>query len=227
MVGRRLLDALRPLGARALFAGSFPRLPARRFRDILADRRILAQFSLPGWVDQYEVRDLDRGNPVILATPHLTRPFSWSDGGLPQLRGWAGIDLAREIGAGDGIAVPVHRPCGRIGVVSVAFERLDLSPAELERVHLAALVAYERMEEVVSTTRPSAGKLSRREKDCIAFVGDGLSDGDIAARLGLSPGTVHSHIENAKRKLGARTRAQAAVRFYVSVGGIPASGSDT
>lgn len=36
---------------------------------------------------------------------------------------------------------------------------------------------------------------------------------EISVSLSISQSTVHTHVENAKRKLGARTRAQAAARF--------------
>jgi DNA-binding CsgD family transcriptional regulator len=39
---------------------------------------------------------------------------------------------------------------------------------------------------------------------------DGKSDTDISAILGISHTTVHFHVERAKKKLGVRTRTQAA-----------------
>lgn len=58
--------------------------------------------------------------------------------------------------------------------------------------------------------------LTGRERDCLLFVAEGLSDGDIAGQLGISTVTAHAHVENAKRKLGARTRAQAVALFYTT-----------
>jgi pimeloyl-ACP methyl ester carboxylesterase/DNA-binding CsgD family transcriptional regulator len=53
--------------------------------------------------------------------------------------------------------------------------------------------------------------LSAREKDVLRLVGEGLSDGEIAERLVLSPHTVHRHVANIRRKLGLRSRSAAAV----------------
>ena len=50
---------------------------------------------------------------------------------------------------------------------------------------------------------------SAREREILALLADGATDGQIAARLELSPATVQTHVRNAKAKLGARTRAQA------------------
>jgi DNA-binding CsgD family transcriptional regulator len=52
--------------------------------------------------------------------------------------------------------------------------------------------------------------LSGRERQVLTLVGQGLSDAAIGARLGVSPRTVESQLASARRKLGARTRHQAA-----------------
>jgi DNA-binding CsgD family transcriptional regulator len=48
-----------------------------------------------------------------------------------------------------------------------------------------------------------------REREVLALLATGATDGEIADVLGLSPATVQTHVRNAKTKLGARTRAQA------------------
>jgi pimeloyl-ACP methyl ester carboxylesterase/DNA-binding CsgD family transcriptional regulator len=53
-------------------------------------------------------------------------------------------------------------------------------------------------------------ELSPRERDVLRLVAEGLSDGDIAERLVLSPHTVHRHVANILRKLGLHSRAAAA-----------------
>ncbi len=52
--------------------------------------------------------------------------------------------------------------------------------------------------------------LSDREREVLRLVAEGLSDADIAARLVLSPHTVHRHVANIRRKLGLRSRSAAA-----------------
>ena len=51
--------------------------------------------------------------------------------------------------------------------------------------------------------------LTPRERDCLAFVADGLRTAELAHRLEVSEATVEFHLANARRKLGARTRDHA------------------
>jgi PAS domain S-box-containing protein len=50
--------------------------------------------------------------------------------------------------------------------------------------------------------------LSPREREIVEQIARGESGEEIAARLGLSPETVRTHVRNAKEKLEARNRAQ-------------------
>jgi pimeloyl-ACP methyl ester carboxylesterase/DNA-binding CsgD family transcriptional regulator len=53
------------------------------------------------------------------------------------------------------------------------------------------------------------GELTERETEVLTLVAAGLSDREIAARLVLSPHTVHRHVANVRTKLGLPTRAAA------------------
>ena len=54
--------------------------------------------------------------------------------------------------------------------------------------------------------------LTSRQCDVLGLCAEGFSDIEIGARLGISAATVKEHMEAAKRRLGVRTRVQAAVR---------------
>ena len=53
--------------------------------------------------------------------------------------------------------------------------------------------------------------LSEREKEVLALLAKGLSNGDIAARVFLSEGTVRNYVSSIFEKLGVSDRTQAAV----------------
>jgi non-specific serine/threonine protein kinase len=55
------------------------------------------------------------------------------------------------------------------------------------------------------------GVLSRREREVVGLLATGLTNAEIASRLVLSEHTVHRHVANILVKLGARSRAAAAV----------------
>ena len=52
--------------------------------------------------------------------------------------------------------------------------------------------------------------LTRRQREILSLVGAGLSNRDIAARTGLTEGTVKLHVSNILKRLGARNRTEAA-----------------
>ena len=57
-------------------------------------------------------------------------------------------------------------------------------------------------------------ELTEREAEIVALVGTGLSNGEIAERLVISPATARTHVSRAMLKLGARDRAQHVVFAY-------------
>jgi DNA-binding NarL/FixJ family response regulator len=57
--------------------------------------------------------------------------------------------------------------------------------------------------------RSRVSLLSPRERQILGLLADGHSGAEIAQELFLSTETVRTHVRNAVRKLGARTRTQA------------------
>lgn len=58
-----------------------------------------------------------------------------------------------------------------------------------------------------------APALTQREHDCLAYVAAGKSDWEISVILSLSQTTVRFHLDNARCKLDATTRAHAVARM--------------
>jgi len=73
--------------------------------------------------------------------------------------------------------------------------------------------------EFASRSRPAEAPaildvLTEREREIVALVGEGLSNGEIAERLVVSPATAKTHVSRAMTKLGVRDRAQLVVLAY-------------
>jgi DNA-binding CsgD family transcriptional regulator len=121
-------------------------------------------------------------------------------------------NYAHELGIVDAYAVPIHVPGGDIGLcVSNSTHIIDDAEERLA-LHMASLHAFDRCRALGGLTEASSVKapLSPRELECLKWVLDGKSDTDIGEILGISHTTVHFHIERVKKKLGVRTRTQAA-----------------
>ena len=56
--------------------------------------------------------------------------------------------------------------------------------------------------------------LSKREHDVLLCIANGLVEKQIAKKLGIGKGTVHSYITSMKNKMSALTRAHAVAIYY-------------
>jgi len=59
---------------------------------------------------------------------------------------------------------------------------------------------------------PSLQRITHREKDVLVLVARGLSNGEIAHSLSVSPNTVRSHLQSLSSKLGVTSRARLVAR---------------
>ncbi|WP_405968562.1 response regulator transcription factor [Streptomyces sp. NBC_00015] len=98
------------------------------------------------------------------------------------------------------------------GVRAVADGAAYLSPRVAARVvaHLAATGAGA-LAGRRSAARARVDSLTTREREVLAFLGGGLSNGQIARRLHVVEGTVKAHVSSILARLGVDNRAAAAV----------------
>ncbi|TQL01972.1 response regulator transcription factor [Cellulomonas sp. SLBN-39] len=102
------------------------------------------------------------------------------------------VDAVRRVAAGEGVLAPevtrrlLDAVAGRGGLVPAA-------------------------QAAVTEEDPRLAVLTARERDVLGGLGEGLSNAELADRLGVSPTTVKSHVSHVLAKLGVRSRLQAGV----------------
>ncbi|PKV85059.1 response regulator transcription factor [Streptomyces sp. TLI_146] len=63
---------------------------------------------------------------------------------------------------------------------------------------------------------PWAARLTEREADVLRLMATGLSNAEIADRMGVGPATAKTHVASVLAKTGARDRTQAVIKAYES-----------
>jgi DNA-binding CsgD family transcriptional regulator len=79
---------------------------------------------------------------------------------------------------------------------------------EIDSHGIRRITAYATADEARAAARPNA-TLTPREREVFGLLAQGFTAMQIAEQLVLSPLTVRTHIQNAKDRLGARTRMEA------------------
>lgn len=204
---------IEPFGARSNYVRSYVTDSAGRS----APSQTYFRVSPPGWEDAYAREGGDGWNPIARAASLRVRPFRFREIHSDDPRMRVLWDFLESFAIPDGLAIPCHAPGRHVGLYSIGFEDVSaLSPRERATIELAAMALHNRMLDL-SGVAADAPVLTAREHDCIGFVAEGKSDWEMGVILGISQSTVHRHVENAKRKLGAVTRAQAVARWILSL----------
>jgi len=214
LAGRAFHDALLPLGVRGFGARAY---------DAAAGSSQVApgafvQILPPRWRGSASAAYIESLDPLPKAARRLRRAaFLWSDASPRNDPAWRQYwDAFAEHGVGDGIAVHMFTPGGETSRVSVGFEREALPARERRAVELASFALLDRMLAFAPARARNAATLSARERDCLSAVAEGLSDAEIGERYGITTSTAHFYVEKAKRKLSAKTRAQAVARLITA-----------
>jgi DNA-binding CsgD family transcriptional regulator/tetratricopeptide (TPR) repeat protein len=137
---------------------------------------------------------------------------AFADQHLPLDAARARFELARALeGSQREVAV------GEARTALAEFERLG-APREAD-----AAAAFLRGLGVSGRTGPKGlGLLSRREREVLGLLGEGLTNSEIAARLFISTKTAGNHVSGVLAKLNLRSRTEAAAYAVRYLGGTPA-----
>jgi DNA-binding NarL/FixJ family response regulator len=134
------------------------------------------------------------------------------------LEGLCGYEICRLLKSEPGFDAPVvfvsgvrTEPYDRIAGLLLRADDYIVSPYEPGELlaRLANLISRSQ------TRDPSAPwRLTKREREILDLMSDGLRHGEIARHLFISPKTVATHVEHILRKLGVRSSAEAVSVAY-------------
>ena len=177
---------------------------------------VQAEDPLPGGRESKHIADLVPAGVVAKMSDFFT---------LRRFRG-SGLHAAMCKPFGIDFVMKIYLQTGSPGA-SVVFDRggrdfseRDRAVLELLGPHLALIRRRNREQAVGASENEATSRLTPREREVVALVARGWTNGEIGAALFISTGTVRKHLDNVYAKLGVRSRAQAvAVSVYPVDGG--------
>lgn len=176
------------------------------------------------WHQVVESRGYFTDDPVLAACQRSAAAFLWSE--LPRIISMSTRQseiLASSVSCGlaEGFTVPVNVPGEFMGSCSFGLSPgRDVPRPVLPAAQYIGCFAFESARRIqrMEQQHPPHGageplrRLTQRQFDCVVLAAQGRSDWHIAQLLGISPDTVHQHIETAKTRYGVASRTQLVVR---------------
>jgi DNA-binding CsgD family transcriptional regulator len=167
------------------------------------------------WIEFYEKNGYVTHDLMPMEARRRIGPFWYSDvisrfkltGKQKEL-----YDAGVAYGWKDVFAVPIHGPGSIQGLITMAARQpLTFSDVDCAVLEVMARTVWEhcRTSEGFGMFDPRPVQLSPREVECLQWAAAGKSDTDIAVLVGIKPTTAHFHIEQAKKRLGVKTRVEA------------------
>ncbi|MGB7205600.1 MAG: LuxR C-terminal-related transcriptional regulator, partial [Anderseniella sp.] len=121
------------------------------------------------------------------------------------------LDLAYENGASNNLGIPVRQRGPEqfggwiLSNTDTSEQYAKLLTEHSSQVHLASVLAFERMVAIGLGSSGQERLLSGRERECLLWLCAGLRVTKIAGKLSISESAVNLYLSNARKKLGAQT----------------------
>ncbi len=220
LAGRALFAALQPFGVSNFQTRSYRRpLAPLTSANHYAAGGLITRIAPPDWPhsDAFTFICFDC-NPQLDAvrvgrTRHSFGEYAPRDD-RRYGRYWDALSEAR---VAEIVCAQAYGPARRIASVHVGLSDPYPEPEHAQRLQdVAALFAERLLQRFAPPEEPATPVLTARERECLAFVADGKTDWEISVILSLAEATVRFHVDNARRKLGAATRAQAAAKLALA-----------
>lgn len=177
------------------------------------------------WVSYYLDQKYHEIDPIVTNGSKEMLPFRWRD----YLRSLSLSDQQKhflregaDYGVSEGLTIPIQMPGEYIPVFSVVnklpereFSKIlpEISESLLNYILIFNNFGYNLLR---PRGTPTTVRITKREAECLTWVGKGKTNWDISQILGISERTVSFHIENAKSKFGVNTRQQAVVEALLA-----------
>ena len=185
--------------------------------EVDLDNKGLTVFHIIEWPEQfrkfYHAANFVERDPVVEGLRHFRAPFTWTDLRRQRLLDPVGTEKLRRLvlqyGWREGLVVPVARGGTHYGLVSLVGRSPLLSAQSRTHLSLASecLLTRVRAFGPPDTFPAPPSGLTPREIDALRLVALGCTDADIAESLAISQITAHQHVEGARKRLQARSRA--------------------
>ncbi len=184
----------------------------------LSDRERNVMF-IAEWPEEWKRYYFESGfvhrDPVLNALNLYRKPFTFCE--IVRDPRFSSMErqllrAAAEHGWSQGLVVPVARGGTRFGLVSLVGRGPQVEGADRSRLCLMSECLLTRVRALVQTgaSALAPASLTAREIEALRLVVVGCSDSEIASSLGISESTAHKHVESARRRLKAKSRAQMA-----------------
>ncbi|WP_438276924.1 LuxR C-terminal-related transcriptional regulator [Nitrobacter sp.] len=192
------------------------------------------------WEREYRQNNFVHVDPMLPVVRRRNLPFTWGKVKLPDRVGRRKpgaiktMEAARDHGFTDGFVIPFHYadPLGRPNLtLCVLFWRDPVQKLQFllsqkrHELHVVAIYFLQRAVDLLADRMKSrmrfaddAGRplfevtLTDRERDVLSWAARGKTMEETSDILSISTDTVQTHIENAKRKLGASNKLHAVVK---------------
>lgn len=169
----------------------------------------LSLIRRPYWIEYHAINGFASHDSAIDQMQTSRQPFTSGELKLRRPEKGARVfEACSAFGRNDGFVVPVDKGHGFQSLAAPSsLQRRD--NAQRAEVTTLPTAAYAKSLSLPADSSPSPPQLSAREQEALSLVASGRSDTDIARLMGVSPSTAYAHVERAKRRLGAKTRAHA------------------
>ncbi len=165
--------------------------------------------------------------PSIRKLTRSMKPFRWTDIAKEAGQDQRPQNILRNLhddGFIDGYSFPVSDGPGDLALISLSARgrTFDFDSITLSVLQHACLALHKRCKSFSESAADEPPELSPREQQVVERVLRGLSNKEIGRDLGISSHTVDEFLRRIFEKLGVDNRTEAAVKFALISGSLPA-----